>query len=60
MNLWYLRHMARKKFTTTLEEDSIKSVKKLAIDLDKSVNDLFEEAIEDLLKKHDAEKKPKK
>ena len=52
--------MARKKFTTTLEEDSIKSVKKLAFDLDKSVNDLFEEAIEYLLKKHDAEKKPKK
>ena len=50
--------MKRKQFTTTIKEDSLKAIKKLAIDLDKSVNDLLEEGIEYLLKKH--EKKPKK
>jgi len=44
--------MKRKAFTTTIKEDSLKSVKKLAIDLDRSVNDLLEEAIEWLLKKY--------
>jgi hypothetical protein len=44
--------MKRKQFTTTIEEDSLKSVKKLAIDLDRSVNDLLEEAIDWLLKKY--------
>jgi len=44
--------MKRKAFTTTIKEDSLKDVKKLAIDLDKSVNDLLEEAIEWLLKKY--------
>jgi len=50
--------MKRKQFTTTIKEDALKDVKKLAIDLDRSVNDLFEEAIEWLLKKY--EKKTKK
>ncbi len=50
--------MKRKQFTTTIEENSLKEIKKLAIDLDKSVNDLLEEAIEWLLKKY--EKKVKK
>ena len=50
--------MKRKQFTTTIQEDALKDVKKLAIDLDRSVNDLLEEAIEWLLKKY--EKKPKK
>ena len=44
--------MKRKQFTTTIQEDSLKSVKKLAIDLDRSVNDLLEEAIDWLLKKY--------
>jgi hypothetical protein len=44
--------MKRKQFTTTIEEDALKDIKKLAIDLDRSVNDLLEEAIEWLLKKY--------
>ncbi len=50
--------MKRKQFTTTLREDLLKSIKKLAIDLDLSTNDLLEEAIQDTLKKY--EKKQKK
>jgi len=50
--------MKRKQFTTTIKEDALKEIKKLAIDLDLSVNDLLEEAIEWLLKKY--EKKDKK
>ncbi len=49
--------MKRKQFTTTIKEDSLKEVKKLAIDLDKSVNDLLEEAIEWLLKKYEKKRK---
>ena len=44
--------MKRKQFTTTIKEDSLKSIKKLAIDLDRSVNELLEEGIEYLLKKY--------
>ena len=44
--------MKRKQFTTTIKEAALKDVKKLAIDLDRSVNDLLEEAIEWLLKKY--------
>ena len=50
-------YMKRKQFTTTLKEDDLKRIKKLAIDLDRSVNDLLEEGIEYLLKKY--EKRPK-
>ena len=48
----------RKPFTTSINSDMLKEIKKLAIDLDLSVNDLLEEGIEYLLKKY--EKKPKK
>jgi hypothetical protein len=44
--------MVRKPFTTTLNEKSLKELKKLAIDLDRSVNVLLEEAIEWLLEKY--------
>jgi hypothetical protein len=44
--------MKRKQFTTTIREDTLKNIKKLAIDLDRSVNDLLEEGIEHLLKKY--------
>ena len=44
--------MKRKPFTTTIKKDALKDIKKLAIDLDRSVNDLLEEAIEWLLKKY--------
>ncbi len=49
--------MKRKPFTTTIKEDSLKKIKKLAIDLDRSVNDLLEEAIEWLLKKYEKNSK---
>ena len=44
--------MPRKHFTTSLDEDLLKAIKKLAIDLDRTVNDLLEEGIEYLLKKY--------
>ena len=50
--------LKRKKFTTTLQEDLIKRMKVLAVELDVNVNDLLEEAIETFLKKY--EKKAKK
>ena len=43
----------RKPFTTSLNVTILKDVKKLAIDLDKGINDLLEEAMIDLLKKHE-------
>ena len=49
--------MKRKQFTTTLREDYLKKVKILAVEEDKAVNDLLEEALEWLLKKY--EKKDK-
>lgn len=47
--------MKRKPFTTTLNEKPLKELKKLAIDLDRSVNDLLEESIEWLLDKYKEE-----
>jgi hypothetical protein len=44
----------RKPFTTSLNITLLKNVKKLAIDLDRGINDLLEEAMTDLLKKHTA------
>jgi hypothetical protein len=44
--------MKRRQFTTTLREDYLKKIKILAIEQDKKVNDLLEEAIEWLLKKY--------
>jgi len=43
----------RKPFTTSLNIVILKEVKKLAIDLDKGINDLLEEAMTDLLKKYE-------
>lgn len=48
----------RKHFTTSLDEALLKKIKKLAIDLDCTVNDLLEEGIEYLLNKY--KKKAKK
>ena len=45
--------MKRKPFTTTIDQNVLKEVKKLAIDLDKQVNELLEEAIDWLLKKYE-------
>ena len=47
----------RRPFTTSIKTGLLKEIKKLAIDLDRSVNDLLEEGIEHLLKKY---QKPKK
>ena len=50
--------MSRKRFTTSLNEDLLKAIKKLAVDLDCSVNDLLEEGMQYLLKKYE-KKSPK-
>lgn len=50
--------MARKNVTTSVEAELIKKLKYLAADTEKPLNELFEEAIRDLLKKY--QKKPKK
>ena len=50
---------SRKPFTTSLDIPLLKEVKKLSIDLDRSVNDLLEEGMRWLLKKYD-KKKPEK
>ena len=44
--------MSKKKFTTTLDQVSIKDVKKLAIDLGLSANELIEEGIQLVLRKY--------
>jgi predicted transcriptional regulator len=44
--------MARKPLSTKIENDLQKSIKKLAIDLERPLNDLLEEAIQDLLEKY--------
>jgi hypothetical protein len=48
--------MQRKQFTTTIREDYLKKIKILAIEKDKRVNDILEEAIEFLMVKY--ERKP--
>jgi predicted transcriptional regulator len=50
--------MPRKPLSTKIENDLQKEVKKLAIDLERPLNDLLEEAIQDVLRKY--EKKAKK
>ena len=44
--------MGKKKFTTTFDEDLIKEIKKLAIDLGCTANSLIEEGIRLVLKKY--------
>jgi hypothetical protein len=44
--------MPRKPLSTKIENDLQKEIKKLAIDLEKPLNDLLEEAIRDILKKY--------
>jgi len=43
--------MARKPLSTKIENDLQKEIKKLAIDLERPLNDLLEGAIEDILKR---------
>jgi len=54
---YYSLAMARKPLSTKIENDLQKEIKKLAIDLERPLNDLLEEAIRDFLKKY--EKKTK-
>ena len=44
--------MARKPLSTKIENELQKEIKKLAIDLEKPLNDVLEEAIRDVLKKY--------
>ncbi len=46
--------MGKKKvFSTRVDEDRIKELKHLAVDTNKSLGNLLEEAIQDLLKKYE-------
>ena len=45
--------MARKPFTTRIETELIRRLKHLHADTDRPLNDLLEEAIKLLLKKHE-------
>ncbi len=48
------RFMGKKKvFSTRVDEDRIKELKHLAVDTNKSLGNLLEEAIQDLLKKYE-------
>ena len=44
---------AKKTFSTRIEEDRLKALKHLAVDEDKSIGALLEEAIDDLIKKYE-------
>lgn len=49
--------MAKKKtFSTRIDEDILKALKHLAVDTDKSLGKLLEEAIIDLVKKYSGKK----
>jgi hypothetical protein len=45
-------------FSTRVDSSAIKGLKHLAIDLNKSIGDLLEEAIKDILKKYESKKQP--
>ena len=48
-----MEHMSeRERFTTTLNSEILRQIKILAINLKRRTNDLFEEALQDLLKKY--------
>lgn len=48
----------KKMFSTIINNELLKQIKKLAIDLERPFNDVLEEAIKDFIKKN--EKKSKK
>lgn len=48
---------AKKTFSTRVDADRLKALKHLAVDEDKSIGTLLEEAIDDLIKKYQKEKK---
>ena len=47
----------KKTFSTRIDQDKLKELKHLAVDLDRSLGVLLEEAIDDLLKKYGEQKK---
>ena len=47
--------MPKKHFTTSLDEDLLRAVKKLSVDLNCPVNELLEEGLEYILKLHEKE-----
>ena len=50
--------MSKKKtFSTRIEEERLKALKHLAVDEDKSIGTLLEEAIDDLIKKYGKNKR---
>lgn len=49
--------MEKKMFTTQVNNDLLKEFKKLAIDLERPMNDILEEAMKDFLKKHETKQK---
>ena len=42
----------KRTFSTRIDEDRLKGLKHLAVDTDKSLGKLLEEAIEDIIKKY--------
>ena len=51
--------MKKRMFTNQINDDLLKSFKKLAIDLDKPINNLLEEAMRNLLKNQEKQKSKK-
>ena len=47
----------KKTFSTRIDANRLKALKHLAVDEDKSIGTLLEEAIEDLLEKYEKEEK---
>ena len=45
--------MKKKMFSTLINNDLLKNFKKLAIDLEKPINSILEEAMQELLKKYE-------
>ena len=48
---------AKKTFSTRIDADRLKALKHLAVDEDKSIGVLLEEAIEDLINKYEKKKR---
>jgi len=48
---------AKKTFSTRIDAERLKALKHLAVDEDKSIGVLLEEAIEDLIKKYGEKKR---
>jgi hypothetical protein len=51
--------MKKKMFTNQIDSDLLKNFKKLAIDLERPINDILEEAMRNLLKNYEKQKSKK-